>query len=445
VPGPDDVLVRVAAAALNPYDWHMVRGDPLVARLTGGMGLRRPAALVAGVDAAGEVTAVGANVTDLRPGDVVLGFCAGALAEYARASADRVVPKPARLSVEQAAAVPMAAVTALQGLRDVGGVRAGHRVLINGAAGGVGTYGVQIATALGAEVTGVCSAANRELVRALGAVRAIDYAVEDFTDGRVRYDVILDNVGNTRSAGAPGPHPDRDPAAQRRRLARPRDRAALADRPRRCHRPVRPPAAAAVPVHAEPGRPARDHRLRRRRPAHPGDRPHLPAGRDRGCPAARGARAHPREGRHHHPLSAARRAGTGSDRAQRLGRRDSVRARRAAVVCDARSASRSRVSRRPRARRPDAPAPSPVPALPRRASPRPPPHAAASRTAAPKPTATYNGVASMSGDDALGTAYYALQHAPSVRVKAILKGGDPWTLELRYRGPTRTARTPSTG
>src|SRR5690242_12895466 len=179
VPGPDDVLVRVAAAALNPYDWHMVRGDPLVARLTGGMGLRRPAALVAGVDAAGEVTAVGASVTELRPGDVVLGFCAGALAEYARARADRVVPKPARLSVEQAAAVPMAAVTALQGLRDVGGVRAGHRVLINGAAGGVGTYGVQIATALGAEVTGVCSAANRELVRALGAVRAIDYAVED--------------------------------------------------------------------------------------------------------------------------------------------------------------------------------------------------------------------------------------------------------------------------
>ena len=134
VPGPDEVLVRVAAAALNPYDWHMVRGDPLVARLTGGMGLRRPAALVAGVDGAGEVTAVGASVTELRPGDVVLGFCAGALAEYARARADRVVPRPARLSVEQAAAVPMAAVTALQGLRDVGGVRAGHRVLINGAA-----------------------------------------------------------------------------------------------------------------------------------------------------------------------------------------------------------------------------------------------------------------------------------------------------------------------
>jgi len=160
------------------------------------MGLRRPAARVAGVDGAGEVTAVGANVSQLRPGDAVLGFCAGALAEYARAKADLVVPKPARLSFEQAAAVPMAALTALQGLRDFGGVRVGHRVLINGAAGGVGTYGVQIATALGAEVAGVCSAGKLELVRSLGAVRAIDYAAEDFTDGRVRYDVILDNVGN---------------------------------------------------------------------------------------------------------------------------------------------------------------------------------------------------------------------------------------------------------
>jgi NADPH:quinone reductase-like Zn-dependent oxidoreductase len=194
--GPDDVLVRVAAAGLNPYDWHMVRGDPLVARLTGGMGLRKPAARVAGVDAAGEVTAVGANVRQLQPGDAVLGFCAGALAEYARAAADRVVPKPARLSFEQAAAVPMAALTALQGLRDIGAVRAGHRVLINGAAGGVGTYGVQIATALGAEVTGVCSSANLELVRSIGATHVVDYTAEDFTDGRTQYDVILDNVGN---------------------------------------------------------------------------------------------------------------------------------------------------------------------------------------------------------------------------------------------------------
>jgi NADPH:quinone reductase-like Zn-dependent oxidoreductase len=195
-PGPDEVLVRVAAAALNPYDWHILRGDPLVARLMGGMGLRRPAARVAGVDAAGEVTAVGANVSQVRPGDAVLGFCDGALAEYARAKADRVVPKPARLSFEQAAAVPMAALTALHGLRDTGAVRAGQRVLVNGAAGGVGTYAVQIATALGADVTGVCSTGNVELVRSLGASHVVDYTSEDFTDGRVRYDVILDNVGN---------------------------------------------------------------------------------------------------------------------------------------------------------------------------------------------------------------------------------------------------------
>jgi NADPH:quinone reductase-like Zn-dependent oxidoreductase len=194
--GPDDVLVRVAAVGLNPYDWHMVRGDPLVARLMGQMGLRRPSARVAGVDAAGEVTAVGPNVRELRPGDAVLGFCAGALAEYARGKAEELVPKPARLSVEQAAAVPMASLTALQGLRDAGGVRAGHRVLVNGAAGGVGSFAVQIATALGAEVTGVCSTANVELVRSLGATHVVDYTAEDFTDGRARYDVILDNVGN---------------------------------------------------------------------------------------------------------------------------------------------------------------------------------------------------------------------------------------------------------
>jgi NADPH:quinone reductase-like Zn-dependent oxidoreductase len=194
--GPDDVLVRVAAVGLNPYDWHMLRGDPLVARLMGGMGLTKPSARVAGVDAAGEVAAVGADVRQVQPGDAVLGFCSGALAEYAPAKADQVVPKPARLSFEQAAAVPMAALTALQGLRDVGGVRAGHLVLVNGAAGGVGTYGVQIATALGAEVTGVCSSANLELVRSIGATHVVDYTAEDFTDGRVRYDVILDNVGN---------------------------------------------------------------------------------------------------------------------------------------------------------------------------------------------------------------------------------------------------------
>jgi hypothetical protein len=151
---------------------------------------------VAGVDAAGRVEAVGANVRGLRHGDEVLGFCRGAFAEYARAEADKVVPKPVSLTFEQAAAVPMAGATALRGIRDVGGVRAGHRVLVNGAAGGVGTYAVQIAAALGAEVTGVCSTRNAGLVRSIGAAHVVDYTTEDFTDGRARYDVILDNVGN---------------------------------------------------------------------------------------------------------------------------------------------------------------------------------------------------------------------------------------------------------
>jgi NADPH:quinone reductase-like Zn-dependent oxidoreductase len=194
--GADDVLVRVHAAALNPYDWHMLRGDPLIARLMGGVGLTRPKARVAGIDAAGRVEAVGGNVRGLQPGEEVLGFCPGAFAEYARAQADKVVPKPAGLTFEQAAAVPMAALTALQGIRDVGAVQAGHRVLVNGAAGGVGTYAVQVAAALGAEVTGVCSTGNLELVRSIGAAHVVDYTTEDFADGHARYDVILDNVGN---------------------------------------------------------------------------------------------------------------------------------------------------------------------------------------------------------------------------------------------------------
>ena len=194
--GADDVLVRVHAAALNPYDWHMLRGDPYIARLMGGVGLTKPKNGVAGIDAAGRVEAIGANVRGLRPGDEVLGFCPGAFAEYARAEADKVVPKPTGLTFEQAAAVPMAASTALRGIRDVGEVRAGHRVLVNGAAGGVGTYAVQIAAVLGAEVTGVCSTGNVDLVRSIGAEHVVDYTGEDFTDKQARYDVIIDNVGN---------------------------------------------------------------------------------------------------------------------------------------------------------------------------------------------------------------------------------------------------------
>jgi NADPH:quinone reductase-like Zn-dependent oxidoreductase len=193
--GPGDVLVRVHAAALNPADWHILRGDPLVARLMG-VGLARPKARVAGIDAAGVVEAAGVDVRGLRKGDEVLGFCRGAFAEYACAAAELVVPKPASLTVEQAAAVPVAATTALRGIREVGGVRAGQRVLVNGAGGGVGTYAVQIAAALGAEVTGVCSTGSVELVRSIGAAHVIDYTAEDFTGGRARYDVIFDNVSS---------------------------------------------------------------------------------------------------------------------------------------------------------------------------------------------------------------------------------------------------------
>jgi NADPH:quinone reductase-like Zn-dependent oxidoreductase len=203
-PGPGEVLVRVHAAALNPADWHILRGDPLVARLMG-LGLTRPKARVAGIDAAGVVAAAGANVRRPRTGDEVLGFCRGAFAEYACAAADLVVPKPASLTFAQAAAVPVAATTALRGIRDVGEVKAGQRVLVNGAGGGVGTYAVQIAAALGAEVTGVCSTRNVELVGAMGAAHVIDYTKEDFTSGPARYDVILDNVSSlplTRLRGA---------------------------------------------------------------------------------------------------------------------------------------------------------------------------------------------------------------------------------------------------
>jgi NADPH:quinone reductase-like Zn-dependent oxidoreductase len=203
--GAGDVLVRVHAAALNPADWHILRGDPRVARLMGEVGLRRPKARVAGVDAAGVVEAVGANVRGLRNGDEVLGFCRGAFAEYALAAADMVVAKPASLTFEQAAAIPIAATTALRGIRDVGGVKAGRQVLVNGASGGVGTYAAQIAAALGAEVTGVCSTHNVELVRSIGAAHVVDYTREDFADGRTKYDVILDNVSSlplTRLRGA---------------------------------------------------------------------------------------------------------------------------------------------------------------------------------------------------------------------------------------------------
>jgi NADPH:quinone reductase-like Zn-dependent oxidoreductase len=191
---PDEVLVRVEAAALNAGDHFTVRGHPWLVRFF--VGFPRPKGHVLGWDLAGRVAEVGANVRRFRPGDEVYGLGRGALAEFASLPQHRLAAKPANLDAVQAAAVPTAAITALQGLRDAAKVSAGQRVLVNGAAGGVGTFAVQIAKALGAEVTGVCSTRNVELVRSLGADHVVDYTQEDFTRGPRRYDLILDNVGN---------------------------------------------------------------------------------------------------------------------------------------------------------------------------------------------------------------------------------------------------------
>ncbi len=190
----DRVLVRVRAASVNPYDWHMLRGLPYIVRL--GEGLRKPKRTGLGIDVAGQVEAVGKQVTQFQPGDEVFGGCGNAFAEYVRPREQFLVPKPANLSFEQAAAVPTAGWTALQGLRDHGQLQAGQRVLINGASGGVGTFAVQLAKAFGAEVTGVCSTRNVDLVRSIGADHVIDYTREDFTRQGQRYDLVLDAVGN---------------------------------------------------------------------------------------------------------------------------------------------------------------------------------------------------------------------------------------------------------
>jgi NADPH:quinone reductase-like Zn-dependent oxidoreductase len=187
----DSILVRVRAASINAYDWHMMRGSPYLVRLMAGV--RKPKSSAMGVDVAGLVEAVGKNVTQFRPGDEVYGSRTGSLAEYLRGTERSVlVPKPMGLTFEQAAAVPMAASTALQGLRDKGQLKPGQRVLINGASGGVGTFAVQIAKALGAHVTAVCSTRNVDQTRLLGADEVIDYTKEDFTRSGKRYDVILD-------------------------------------------------------------------------------------------------------------------------------------------------------------------------------------------------------------------------------------------------------------
>jgi NADPH:quinone reductase-like Zn-dependent oxidoreductase len=196
----DQVLVRVRAVSVNPRDWHLMRGMPYFVRAVG-YGLRAPVHRGLGSDIAGQVEAVGKNVTRFRPGDEVYGDIAtGGLAECVAVAPDLLSPKPANLTFEQAAAVPLAALTALQGLRDCGRLQPGQKVLIVGAAGGVGTFAVQIARALGAEVTGVCSTRNVELVRSLGAEGVIDYTVQDFTRAGQQYDLILQLAGTSSAA-----------------------------------------------------------------------------------------------------------------------------------------------------------------------------------------------------------------------------------------------------
>ncbi len=206
-PGEGEVLLRVHAASIHIGDCHGMRGVPYLMRPI--FGLRRPKARTPGTDMSGVVESVGGGVTNVRPGDEIFGWGSGAFAEYAVAPADQLLPRPAELSFEQAAALGVSATTALMGIRDEGAVQAGQKVLVNGASGGVGSFAVQVAKALEAEVTGVCSGRNAELVRSIGADHVIDYTQEDFTKGEERYDLILDNVGNhslrdTRRAVAEG-------------------------------------------------------------------------------------------------------------------------------------------------------------------------------------------------------------------------------------------------
>lgn len=194
-PADDQVLVKVRAAALNPLDWHYLRGQPYVMRLSSGLG--RPTDPRLGVDFAGTVEAVGRSVQRFKPGDEVFGGANGALGEYILVRENRAIAlKPPNVGFDEAAAVPIAAITALQALRDKARLKPGQRVLVNGASGGVGIFAVQIAKAMGAQVTGVSSTRNLALVQALGADQVIDYTRQDFTRSEMRYDVIVDNVGN---------------------------------------------------------------------------------------------------------------------------------------------------------------------------------------------------------------------------------------------------------
>ena len=203
VPADDEVLVRVRATSINPYDWHNMRGEPYIARLMPGvLGLRSPKLRILGCDIAGQVEAVGKGVTQFRPGDEVFALLEqGGFAEYVAVRESLLGPKPENLSHGQAATVPMAAITALLSLRDVGQLQPGQKVLVNGASGGVGTFAVQIARALGAKVAGVCGPRSVDLVSSIGADEVLDYTTEDFTRGGQRYDLVLDIAGS-RSVAA---------------------------------------------------------------------------------------------------------------------------------------------------------------------------------------------------------------------------------------------------
>ena len=195
VAADNEVLIKVRAASVNPLDWHFMRGTPYIVRIVM-TGLSKPKNPRLGVDVAGQVEAVGRNVTHFKPGDEVFGTCRGAFAEYVCTSQSNLVIKPNNVTFEQAAAIPIAAFTALQGLRDKGKIQPGHKVLVNGASGGIGTFAVQIAKSYGAEVTGVCSTRNADMVRSIGADRVIDYTQEDFTKSKQRYDLIFDVISN---------------------------------------------------------------------------------------------------------------------------------------------------------------------------------------------------------------------------------------------------------
>ena len=292
--GPDAILVRVRATALNAHDWHMLRGKPYLARLT--EGFRRPKERQLGLDVAGIAEEVGANVTDVRPGDAVYGSRWGAFAEYV--SSRNMVPMPGGLTFEEAAAIPTAGMTALQGLRDRGALEAGQQVLINGAGGGVGTFAVQIAAALGGEVTAVTSTKNVEMVRSIGATEVIDYTREDFTRGSRRYDLILDIGGNRRLSAmrraltptgrivmvAPQPGQWIGPIAR--------------DRRRGHHDAAREPAGGRVPRGRQPGRSARPEGPHRGGQAEAGHRSDVSVRPDPGGHPVRRVRGGRGQGRH---------------------------------------------------------------------------------------------------------------------------------------------------